>query len=95
MSRARRRQLKWWERQLERFAASKAGGWFFVEVAGRADPFPLKLTRGLGGRYAAHEAEGPERARLWEDVNDLYAGYEVYQQRAGDRTIPVIVFARV
>jgi deazaflavin-dependent oxidoreductase (nitroreductase family) len=164
MARARRRQLKWWEHQLERFAASKAGGWFFVEVAARADPFLLKLTRGrfslavgqpvllltvtgatsgqpretpllyatdgdnivvvaskagspnhpawyhnvkanptvdilaprgLSGRYAAHEAEGPERARLWEDVNDLYAGYEVYQQRAGDRTIPVIVFARV
>jgi deazaflavin-dependent oxidoreductase (nitroreductase family) len=164
MARARRRQLKWWERALERFAASRAGGWFFVEIANRVDPPLLKLTRGRfsvavgqpvllltvkgaksgvpretpllyatdgdnlvvvaskagspshpawyhnvkanptvdifaprgrSGRYVAYEAEGEERARLWEEVNDLYAGYEVYQGRAGSRRIPVIVFTRV
>lgn len=163
MPRARRRQLKWWERWLERFAASPAGGWFFVELANRVDPFLLKrtrgrfsvavgqpvllltvkgaksgqpretpllyavdgdnivvvaskagspkhpawyhnvcanptvdiLARGRSGRYVGHEAEGEERARLWEDVNDLYAGYDVYQQRAGERRIPVMVFTRV
>lgn len=164
MARDRRRQLKWWERMLERFAASPAGGWFFVEVANRVDPFLLKRTRGRfsvavgqpvllltvkgaksgqpretpllyttdgdrlvvvaskagspshpawyhniranptvdilaprgrSGRYVGHEAEGPERARLWEEANDLYAGYDVYQGRAGERRIPVIVFSRV
>jgi deazaflavin-dependent oxidoreductase (nitroreductase family) len=164
VARARRRQLKWYERQLERFAASPAGGWFFVEVAHRVDPFLLKATkgrfsvavgqpvlllktkgaksgavretpllyaedgdrlvavaskagsprhpawyhnlranptvdilapRGRSGRYVGHEAEGEERARLWEEVNDLYAGYDVYQTRAGSRRIPVVVFSRV
>ena len=164
MARARSRQLKWWEQQLERFAASRAGGWFFVEVGHRVDPFLLKLTkgsfsvavgqpvllltvkgaksgvprdtpllfavdgenlvvvaskagspshpawyhnvkahptvdivapRGRSGRYVGYEAEGEERARLWEEVNDLYAGYDVYQGRAGKRRIPVMVFSRV
>jgi deazaflavin-dependent oxidoreductase (nitroreductase family) len=164
MARARRRQLKWWERLLERFAASRAGGWFFVEIGNRVDPFLLKLTkgrlsvavgqpvllltvkgaksgvprqtpllfyadgdrlvvvasragspshpawyhnvkanptvdiiapRGRSGCYVGYEAEGEERARLWEEVNDLYAGYDVYQQRAGSRRIPVMVFSRV
>jgi deazaflavin-dependent oxidoreductase (nitroreductase family) len=164
MARARTRQLRWWESQLERFAASRAGGWFFVEFGNRVDPFLLKLSkgrfsvamgqpvllltvkgaksgvpretpllyatdgdrlvvvaskagspthpawyhnvranptvdilapRGRSGRYVGHEAEGEERARLWEEVNDLYAGYDVYQGRAGARRIPVIVFSRV
>ena|SRR5436190_21647523 len=163
MPRARRRQLKWWELWLERFAASTPGGWFFVHVANPLDRFLLKRTRGrftvaLGqpvllltvkgaksgqpretpllyvadgdrlvvvaskagspshpawyhnvkanptvdilargrsGRYVGHEAEGEERARLWEDANDLYAGYDVYQRRAGTRRIPVMVFTQV
>jgi deazaflavin-dependent oxidoreductase (nitroreductase family) len=163
MPRARRRQLKWWELWLERFAASPPGGWFFVNVANPLDRFLLKrtrgrvtvavgqpvllltvkgaksgepretpllyvtdgdrlvvvaskagspshpawyhnvranptvdiLARGRTGRYVGHEAEGEERARLWEEVNDLYAGYDVYQQRAGARRIPVMVFSRV
>ena len=51
--------------------------------------------RGRSGRYRAREAEGEERARLWEEVNDLYAGYETYQGRAGARRIPVMVLERV
>ncbi|HEY7631788.1 MAG TPA: nitroreductase family deazaflavin-dependent oxidoreductase [Thermoleophilaceae bacterium] len=50
---------------------------------------------GRSGRYLGHEAEGEERARLWDEVNDLYSGYDVYQDRAGSRRIPVIVFTRV
>src|SRR4051794_14544170 len=46
MARARMRQLKWRERQLERFAASRAGGWFFVRIGNRGDPFLVKLTKG-------------------------------------------------
>jgi deazaflavin-dependent oxidoreductase (nitroreductase family) len=40
---------------------------------------------------SAHEAEGVEREELWRLVNDNYAGYDVYQQRAGARRIPVMV----
>ena len=39
----------------------------------------------------AHEAEGGEREELWRLVNDNYNGYTTYQQRAGNRRIPVLV----
>ena len=35
-------------------------------------------------------AEGAERDRLWALAVDNYNGYERYQTRAGDRTIPVV-----
>jgi deazaflavin-dependent oxidoreductase (nitroreductase family) len=38
-----------WERQLERFAATRPGGWFFVHVGNRIDPTLLRLT---GGRFS-------------------------------------------
>jgi len=41
--------------------------------------------------YRAHEAEGEERARLWKLANELYPGYDTYQERAGNRRIPVLV----
>ncbi len=39
----------------------------------------------------ARTAEGAERDELWAVANDHYNGYAVYQQRAGDRVIPVVV----
>lgn len=156
----RQRQLRWWERRLEAFVASKPGGWLYVNVFNRIDPVLLKATKGrlslsVGqpvllltttgaksgqprstpllfetdgdrivliaskagnpkhpawfhnlranpevevlapggrtGRYRAHEAEGEERERLWEKAADLYAGYDVYQERTGGRRIPVVV----
>jgi len=41
--------------------------------------------------YRANVADGSERARLWHLANDLYAGYAVYQARASEREIPVVV----
>ncbi len=149
------------ERMTEGVAKTKAGGWFFLNVANRADRVLLPLTRGrfsLGGgglvpvglltstgaksgktretpltyvldgdnvvlvaskagavtnpawyhnlkahpevtflgkngklSYVSREAEGSERERLWEAVNDLYSGYDSYQERAGERRIPVMV----
>jgi deazaflavin-dependent oxidoreductase (nitroreductase family) len=164
MSRPRTRQLRSWERALERFAASPAGGWFFVKVGHTVDPYLLRWTKGRlsvavgqpvllltvtgaksgkprqtpllyasegddlvlvasnagnakhpawyhnvqanpeveilaakgrSGRYLGREAEGEERARLWDKVNDLYSGYDIYQERASARRIPVMVFSRV
>ena len=154
-----RRNLSAFERALERFAASKPGGWYFVNVANRIDPPLMKLTRGWvhsgvnqpvlllrntgaksgkpretpllymtdverivliasnagsdrhpawyhnvlaqpdvvvwargrRGRSRAREAEGEERERLWRRALDRYAGYDVYQGRAGARRIPVMV----
>ncbi len=58
----------------------------------KANPRVEFLPRG-GPRahYAAREAEGRERERLWAECCDHYAGYEEYERRAGDRVIPVIV----
>ncbi len=42
---------------------------------------------------SVREAEGEEREELWRLVNDNYTGYEVYQQRAGAREIPVMVLS--
>jgi deazaflavin-dependent oxidoreductase (nitroreductase family) len=164
MPRARTRKLNRFERMLEKVAATRAGGWFFVHVAHHIDPFLLRASNGRvslapgqpialvtmkgaksgvpretpllfasdgddlillasnagstrhpawyhnltanpevdviapggrTGRYVAREAEGPERERLWEIAADLYAGYDVYQGRAGERRIPVMVLSRV
>ena len=38
----------------------------------------------------AHEAQGEERARLWQRAVDLGAGYEEYEGRT-EREIPVVV----
>jgi deazaflavin-dependent oxidoreductase (nitroreductase family) len=58
----------------------------------KAHPRVRFLPRG-GPRadYAARQAEGAERERLWAEVNDLYAGYDDYQGRTGGRSIPVVV----
>jgi deazaflavin-dependent oxidoreductase (nitroreductase family) len=155
----RRRALNPIERKLEDFARSKAGGWYFLNVAMRVDRVLLPLTRGRissapgqqvllletvgaksgerrrtplvyvtdashivliaskagakrhpawfhnlranprvkvlapgrSGEYNAREAEGEERARLWREAVDYYAGYDTYQDRAGERRIPVVV----
>lgn len=38
----------------------------------------------------ARTAEGDERARLWKEMADGYAGYDAYQRKT-ERTIPVVV----
>jgi deazaflavin-dependent oxidoreductase (nitroreductase family) len=162
--RARIRKLNRFERVLENVAATRAGGWFFLHIAHRVDPFLLRASKGRvslapgqpialvtvkgaksgvprqtpllfasdgadlillasnagstrhpawyhnlsanpevdviapggrSGRYVAHEAQEPERERLWEIAADLYAGYDVYQGRAGERRIPVMVLSPV
>lgn len=58
----------------------------------RAHPDEVAIEVG-GRRIAVHprQAEGAEREELWRVVNDNYNGYRVYQQRAGERTIPVVI----
>jgi deazaflavin-dependent oxidoreductase (nitroreductase family) len=76
--------------------ASKAGApkhpaWFHnvkanpdVEVTLRGEQVPMQAT----------VAEGSERDRLWAMAVDNYSGYERYQRRAGNRTIPVVALRR-
>jgi deazaflavin-dependent oxidoreductase (nitroreductase family) len=42
-------------------------------------------------RARARVAEGPERERLWKQMAAIYPPYDAYQERAGARTIPVVV----
>ena len=39
----------------------------------------------------ARVAEGEERERLWKAMAEIYPPYDEYKERAGDRTIPVVV----
>lgn len=42
-------------------------------------------------RARARIAKGEERERLWNEMDSIYPPYSEYQERAGDRTIPVVV----
>jgi deazaflavin-dependent oxidoreductase (nitroreductase family) len=59
----------------------------------RANPEPKLYVRRRTGRYRARFAEGEEYDRLWPKVSEVYGGYEVYKQRAGGRTIPLVVLS--
>jgi len=56
-----------------------------------ANPDVSFLAAGEERTYRVREIEpGPERERAWFLVCERYAGYRVYQQRAGERLIPVV-----
>jgi deazaflavin-dependent oxidoreductase (nitroreductase family) len=59
----------------------------------RTHPRVQLLSGGTVHHYVAHEAEGEERAIYWRRAVEVYAGYEAYRHRAGDRQIPVIVLS--
>lgn len=42
-------------------------------------------------KYIARETQGQERERYWNLAVSYYIGYESYQQRAGERVIPVLL----
>jgi F420H(2)-dependent quinone reductase len=56
-----------------------------------ANPEVELWAGGRGGRYRAHEAEGEERERLWQEATGFYPGFAEYQERAPNRRIPVVV----
>jgi deazaflavin-dependent oxidoreductase (nitroreductase family) len=78
------------------FIASRGGdtrhpGWFHNV---RANPdVKLYAPGGRTGRYRARIAEGEERERAWRRAVRVYPGYDTYQERAGDRRIPVVVLS--
>jgi len=52
---ARQRQLKWWERGLETFAQTRAGGWLAVNVGNRVDKRLLKWSNGKVGIFVGQQ----------------------------------------
>jgi deazaflavin-dependent oxidoreductase (nitroreductase family) len=54
-----------------------------AEVQIKADRFPVRVR----------DAEGDERERLWDAMNEVWPDYARYQERT-DRRIPVVVLER-
>ena len=57
----------------------------------KADPAVRVLTGGREIPCTAREADGDERVRLWAMATDVNPGYAVYQRRAANRRIPVVL----
>jgi len=66
----------------------KNPAWFRNVVANPDVSFAIN---GDERAYRARVATAEERPRVWRLVTRRYGGYAVYQQRAGDREIPVVV----
>jgi deazaflavin-dependent oxidoreductase (nitroreductase family) len=65
-------------------------GWYFNLCA---DPDCSIAFRGARMRMEAYEAEGDERARLWDLDLTVYPARASYARRASNRRIPVMVLA--
>jgi deazaflavin-dependent oxidoreductase (nitroreductase family) len=71
-----------------RGGARENPAWYHNVVA---NPEVELWAKGGGGRYRAREAQGELRQRLWGLAAGFYPGFEKYQERAGDRRIPVVI----
>jgi deazaflavin-dependent oxidoreductase (nitroreductase family) len=60
----------------------------------RANPGAEVWAKGRSGRYRASVIEGPDYDRLWRKAVEYYSGYDRYQQRAGERKIPLVRLTR-
>lgn len=57
----------------------------------KANPHARCLIHGQVRECLAREAEGEEYERYWQLGRNLYPGFSLYEQRAGDRRIPIMV----
>lgn len=60
-----------------------------------ADPHCELMVGSRQFEARARVAEGAERDRLWKMMARIYPPYDEYQERAGERTIPVVVLEPV
>ena len=60
-----------------------------------ADPRLVTQTRAGIEDRVAREALGEERDKLFESMGTTYSNFAAYQERAGDRKIPVIILSPV
>ena len=79
------------------FIASKCGAphhpaWYHNLMA---DPRLVTQTRAGIEDRVAREALGEERDKLFELMGTTYSNFAAYQERAGDRKIPVIILSPV
>jgi deazaflavin-dependent oxidoreductase (nitroreductase family) len=57
----------------------------------RANPAAAVTVKGVRTEVRAREASGEERERLWQLGQQWYPGWPKYEQRAGNRSIPIFV----
>jgi len=69
------------------FGRAKHPAWY---LNAKAHPEVELAAKGIKLPYLAREAEGEERDRLFALSKRLYAGYGLYEERATQRTIPVL-----
>ena len=69
------------------FGRAKHPAWY---LNAKAHPEVELSATGRRLPYVAREAQGEERDRLFALSKRLYAGYGLYEQRATQRTIPVL-----
>lgn len=56
----------------------------------------VELSRkGQTNEYKAREASGEERENYLEQIREVYRGIEPYEQRSGDRQIPIVVLTPI
>lgn len=49
------------------------------------------LWRGTQREFAVEELEGADWQRAWAEAMELYQGYGIYAERAGARSIPLLL----
>lgn len=59
----------------------------------KANPAVKVTFRGETGEYVAHEATGDDRERYLDRIRELNPGLDTYQERSGDRPLPVVVLS--
>jgi deazaflavin-dependent oxidoreductase (nitroreductase family) len=55
-----------------------------------ANPACHVIAKDRTGDYVAEELTGDDYDAMWAKALDVYGGYGVYQERAGDRHIPLL-----
>jgi deazaflavin-dependent oxidoreductase (nitroreductase family) len=74
------------------YGSTRHPAWYHNVIA---NPEVTLSAGGDGGRYRAREATGEERERLWRLAVRFARTYGRYEQRAGERRIPVLVLTPV
>ena len=74
-----------------RFGNPKPPAWALNLVA---DPKAQVLLDGEEFEVVARRCEGAERATLWEQARGIYGGFDRYEQRVGEREIPIFLLDR-
>ena len=70
----------------------KQPAWYYNLIT---NPRATVSISGQIGDYIAHEADGEEYEKYWQSALDIHKGYSLYQERAGDRHIPIMVMTPV